>query len=168
MPNLAILKDDEVAVTQTAHTQEDPSLELQKANPNNGEPSTKKPWLFQKGHKPTNGFQPGNGGPIAVHNEARNSKPISSKVRQFLQLPYEGPNRRYKARGFTFADALAANLIKQAEAGDMRSFELLIDRTEGKLTTTIAPGGAAVDTNSMTPEEKRARVAELLGLTQGE
>jgi hypothetical protein len=59
------------------------------------------------------------------------------------------------------ADVLAANLIAQAAEGDMRAFELLIDRTEGKLATaqTITAGQPVQD---MTPEEKRARVAELL------
>jgi hypothetical protein len=162
MSSFPVTIESEVSGDKHLPAREDPSLELQKPKPKGFfRPKGEDPGIDEIRRKA--GFQPGNGGPMAL----RNPKPLSSKMKQFLQEPYRGPSKTYKARNFTQADALAANLLKQALDGDMRSFELLIDRVEGKLATATAvtgAGGGPLEISALTPDEKKARVAELLAM----
>jgi hypothetical protein len=87
-------------------------------------------------------------------------------MKEMLAAPYIGPNKRYRDRKFTNAQALAAKQLELAiNQGDMRAAEELANRTEGKvLSVTQLQGvnGGPIEISAMSPEEKRARIAELL------
>jgi hypothetical protein len=92
--------------------------------------------------------------------------PITNAMRDMLSAPYTGNNKGYRVRNFTNAQALAATQLRLAiEMGDMRAAEELTNRTEGRVlsvTQLQGPDGGPLQVAAMTPEEKQARLEELL------
>src|ERR1035437_727014 len=119
---------------------------------------------------PATEFKKGRSGNV---NGRAPSKPTTEAMRRYLNAPYKGRNKEWKAREFTNAEVLGIQVCQWAMDGDMSAMDTVLERTEGKVpnpTTLSGPNGGPIDIAAMTPEEKMARIAELtpLSISAGE
>jgi hypothetical protein len=70
------------------------------------------------------------------------------------------------ADGRIFADAVAQKMIDMAMKGDVKAVAEVTDRIDGKPSQSVTMGGdgssISIQIASMTPEQKRRRLAELM------
>lgn len=72
--------------------------------------------------------------------------------------------------GRTFADAIAEKNLALMLKGDIRVTSEVTDRVDGKAPQSIhlgGDGGLPIEFSSMTPEQKRQRVAEIMAKARG-
>lgn len=118
-----------------------------------------------KSGNPATQFKPG----VSGNAGGRPKKtPITDELRALLAELH--PNQK-KYPGKTRARVLAEKEYAQAEAGDFQSQREVTDRVEGKATQPVTLGGdgtgVPIEIATMTPEEKRRRVAEILAKASG-
>ena len=63
--------------------------------------------------------------------------------------------------GVPWRDLVVQTIMEKAISGDMRAAELVMERIDGKVSQTLNLGGK-IDWSGMTPEERSARISELL------
>lgn len=95
-------------------------------------------------------------------------KPISDALRQLLDEPYSGREKRFK--GMTNACALATRLYELALGGDLAAMRELADRVEGKplqRQEVGGPNGQGIPFMNLSREENEKRIMELLAMAGG-
>jgi Family of unknown function (DUF5681) len=90
-------------------------------------------------------------------------KPITDALRQLLEQEYSGKEKRFK--GLSNVCVLALRMFELAMSGDLRAFQEIADRVEGKVATRqeyCGPDGGAIPWLEMSREESERRLTILL------
>ena len=96
-------------------------------------------------------------------------KPITDAYRLIGEQPH--PDQK-KYKGMTYAQVAAKVAFEKAiEQGDTRALQEITDRIEGKVPQDVKVGGdgsgVPIEIATMTPEQKRQRVAEIMAKANG-
>lgn len=93
---------------------------------------------FEPGKTPEGAivFQPGESGNPS--GRPKGSRNLSTILKEFLELEVKDDTTGEKMQ---YKDSIIKNLLKQANAGDMRAIQEIFDRTEGKAKQEIKLDG---------------------------
>ena len=107
-------------------------------------------------------FQPGQSG----NPTGRPKDPFRQALLRAIQKKIQGD-----ADGRELIDAIAQQLVNKSIKGDLAAIRELADRTDGKPAQEVKVGGDGsgipIEIATMTPEEKRKRVAEIMAKARG-
>ena len=119
--------------------------------------SPKRPWPPNQDILAANKWKPGQSGNPSGRAKR---KPITDGLLAFADKKIPGDKQ-----GRTFRDAMIEKMFSMALKGDLRTMQEVIDRIEGGVvrgTEVSGPNGGPIEYAHKTPEEMKARLAELL------
>ena len=107
--------------------------------------------------------------------QAGQSGNISGRPKSLMAAAYRRALERKivnDPQGRTYADALAEKMVALGLKGDVKALAEVTDRVDGRPQQAITMdgdgSGLSIEIATMTPEQKRERVAQLLAKARGE